>query len=226
MDLGKALALVAGCVVCNAYAEQPPKLMVKPQSIELSKRPTQSQSREADAETFEFMGIGIGAPLVPECPRERLPYAGSVYDLSGRKSACWAANGMRAGSPTDTRNNESLILLPLDSKRPIGTGSVTATVVDGKVEGLTISTDGFAHAQEIFEQLKQKLGKPSLQDTVQVVSGVGANFSSPRAVWELPGVYIRFNGIVGAVNTGLIIVSTDEERKREEARKLQRAKSF
>lgn len=226
MDLGRALALVAGFLACNAYAEQSPKMVVKRQSIEQIEHAIPPQSRTAEAEPFEFMGIGIGSPLVAECPREQLPYAGSVYNLSGLKSACWAADGMRAGSPTDTTNNDSLILLPLDSKRPTGTGSVRATVVDGKVEGLTISTDGFAHAQEIFEQLKQKLGKPTHQDTVQVVSGVGAKFSSPRALWELPGVYVSFNGIVGAVNTGIIIVRTDEETRREEARALQRAKSF
>lgn len=61
---------------------------------------------------------------------------------------------------------------------------------------------------------------------MQLVSGVGANFVSPRAVWELPGTYVQFNGIVGAVNSGIILVYTEKGKAREAARQQQRAKSF
>lgn len=224
MDWRKALLLVACSGVGTANADAPPLVVVK-------REPIQADAGSPRAEVpigtpFEFMGIMVGAPLGPECPQEQIPYAGSVYKLEAAKTACWAALGMQPGARTDTRNNDNLTVVPLSNKRPTGTGSVSAVVVNGVVEGLSVSTDGFVHAQELFEQLKQKLGTPSKQDTVKVISGVGASFTSPRAVWELPGAYVQFNGIVGAVNTGIILVYTDAEKAREQARQQQRAKSF
>ncbi|MBA0348378.1 hypothetical protein JAK62_19525 [Stenotrophomonas maltophilia] len=224
MDWRKAVVLVAVGVVGTAHAAAPPLVVIKKEATESS---AVGRSADATAGTpFEFMGITLGAPLGPECPREQIPYAGAVYNLGAAKSACWVAMGMQPGARTDTVNNDLLTLVPLSNKRPTGTGSVTAVVVNGVVEGLTISTDGFVHAQELFEQLKQKLGAPTKHDTVQVVSGVGANFAGPRAVWELPGTYVQFNGIVGAVNTGVIQVFTNTGKAREAARQQQRAKSF
>ncbi|QGL94590.1 hypothetical protein FEO92_20255 [Stenotrophomonas maltophilia] len=224
MDWRKALVLLAGGIIGTAHAAPPPLVVIKKGTDETS--PVERSIGATAGAPFEFMGITLGAPLGPECPREQIPHAGAVYDLSAAKSACWVAMGMQPGARTNTVNNDLLTVVPLSNKRPIGTGSVTAVIVNGVVEGLTISTDGFVHAQELFEQLKQKLGAPTKHDTVQVVSGVGANFSGPRAVWELPGTYVQFNGIVGAVNSGLIQVYTEKGKAREAARQQQRAKSF
>ncbi len=221
MNWWKPLLVMLAGVAGNAHADAPRVAAVTQEPMKASERPPLPAGVG-----FEFMGIVLGAPVVPECPQEQIPYAGAVYKLEAAQSACWAATGMRPGSQTDIRNNELLTVVPLSNKRPTGTGSVSAVVVNGVVEGLSISTDGFVHAQELFEQLKQKLGKPSQQDSVQVVSGVGAKFVSPRAVWQLPGVYVQFNGIVGDVNTGIILVYTDAGKAREAARQQQREKSF
>ncbi|MBH1622421.1 hypothetical protein [Stenotrophomonas maltophilia] len=224
MDWRKAFVFLAGGVIGAAHAAAQPLVVVKEGTKETN--PVERSLAATAGAPFEFMGITLGAPLGPECPREQIPNAGAVYNLGAAKSACWVATGMQPGARTNTINNDLLMVVPLSNKRPTGTGSVTAVVVNGVVEGLTISTDGFVHAQELFEQLKVKLGAPTKHDTVQVVSGVGANFVGPRAVWELPGTYVQFNGIVGAVNSGIILVYTEKGKAREAARQQQRAKSF
>lgn len=226
MDWRRTLVLLAGAMVGSASAQLPPLVVVKKVAAQEGAQPEAAAADVATAMPFEFMGITLGAPLVPECPREQIPHAGAVYDLSAIESACWATSSMRPDSKTNTRNNTNLTVVPPSSKRPTGTRQVTASVVDGAVVGLSISTDGFVHAKELFEQLKQKLGEPTLQDEVQVTSGVGATFAAPRAVWELPGAYVKFNGIVQAVNSGLIVVYTPAERARVLAREKENAKTF
>lgn len=224
MDWRKALVLVAGGLVGAANAQTAPLVAVKREPVE-SGVPAPRSALPSSA-PFEFMGITLGAPLVPECPKQSMPHAGGVYELGTAKSACWVAPGMRPGARTDLRNNEDLMIVPLANSRPTGTGAVGAMVVNGVVEGLTVSTDGFAHAQELFAQLQQKLGAPTKQDVVHVSSGTGASFSSPRAVWELPGAYVQFNGIVETMNSDVIKVFSDAGRARDLARQKQRAKSF
>lgn len=219
MDWRKGLVLLAGCAMGTATAADQRPRFEPIETIGLPAKVNQTP-------VFEFMGIEVGGALGPECPVEHLPYAGAVYKTDTATTACWMASNMRSGSETNLRNNAELRIVPMSNKRPLGTGAVFASVVGGKVAGLTVSTDGFVHAQEIFEQLKLKLGKPTTEDTVQVVSGVGAKFTSPRASWDLPGVQVQFNGIVNAVNTGIITVRTNAEKTREQARRLQEAKSF
>lgn len=226
MDWRKAMVILVGASIGTAFAQAPPLVVVK----KVAEAPRAQQAAATVVSTggkpFEFMGIIVGAPLVSECPRSRAPRAEMIYDLSAAQTACWATATMRADSRTDARNNAHLTVVPLGSKRPTGTKEVTASVVDGVVEGLSISTDGFVHSRELFDQLKQKLGEPTLQDEVQVTSGVGATFSSPRAVWDLPDVYVKFNGIIGSVNHGLIVVYTHAEKERALAREQASAKSF
>ncbi len=219
MDWGKVLVLLLVCA-SGTVAAADKRLRFEP--IEASGLPAKVNQVPA----FEFMGIEVGGRLGPECPMEHIPYGGAVYKTEAATSACWMASNMRPGSETNLRHNPELSIVPVRNKRPVGTGVVFASVVDGKVAGLTVTTDGFAHAQEIFEQLKLKLGKPTTEDTAQVISGVGAKFTSPRASWDLPGVQVQFNGIVNAVNTGIITVRTTAEKNREQARRLQDAKSF
>lgn len=226
MDWRKTLVLLIGASVGSAFAQAPPLVVVKKVTGAPRAQQTAATANSAAGEPFEFMGILVGAPLVSECPRSRAPRAEMIYDLSAAQTACWATATMRADSRTDARNNTHLTLVPLGTKRPTGTKEVTASVLEGIVEGLSVSTDGFVHAQELFDQLKQKLGEPTLQDVVQVTSGVGAAFSSPRAVWDLPDVYVKFNGITGSVNSGLIVVYTHAEKDRVLARERASAKSF
>lgn len=227
MDWRKTLVLVIGSTIGSVSAQAPPPLVVVKEVVGPARAQTSAAAASSSpAATFEFMGINVGAPLVRECAKKHIPYGGAIYDLSASESACWATASMRPSASTNTRNNESLTIVPPSKKRPTGTAQVTASIVDGSVEGLTVLTDGFVHAQQLFEQLKQKLGEPTVQDVVQVTSGVGATFSSPRAVWELPNAYVKYNGIIGEVNSGLILVYTYAEKERVLAREKERAKSF
>ncbi len=226
MDWRKCYVLLAAGVMGTAWAESPPIVVVKSKTSQQSATLSSPATPTAMPARFEFMGIEVGAPVVPECPTEQIPYAGPVYEFKTASGACWTASGMRPTNRTDVVNNDSLSIMPLANKRPTGTRRVTAIVVNGQIEGLEVETDGYVHAQDLFEQLKQKLGTPTLQDEIQVTTGVGAKFSSPRALWSLPAAHIKFNGIVGTVDSGLIVVRTPAEQEREDARQKQRAKTF
>nr|WP_313268988.1 hypothetical protein [Stenotrophomonas geniculata] len=232
MEWRKVVVLAVGGLIGSAHAQSGSLPEIKRQTIGLEspnkirKAGAADGGEEAVAGTgFEFMGIALGRPLVRECPQERA-YGGNLYNISSRTEACWATFSMRPDPRLNTRNNRSLPIAPMDNKRPTGTHAVTAIVVDGRIEGLNVETDGFRHANELLEQLQQKLGKPTLQETTEVISGVGAKFTSPKAVWDLPDAYVQFNGIVGTVDAGLIVVFTPAQRAREMARQVENAKSF
>ena len=225
MDWRKSLVLLALGAVGTVGAQTPDPSEVKRQAISVEKANTSRRSDERPNNGFEFMGIFVGGRLVRECPVKQL-YGGAIYDLSSLETACWATSDMRQDPRPNLRNNDALTVVPVSKKRPTGTRTVTAVVVDGRIEGLMVETDGFQHAQQLFEQLQQKLGKPTTQGTSDVVSGVGAKFSSPEAVWNLPNVYVRFSGIVGAIDSGLILVYTPEQQAREAQRQKAQTKSF
>lgn len=225
MDWRKSLVLLVLGAVGTVDAQTPAPREVKRQAISVENTNTSRRSDERPDTGFEFMGIVVGGRLVRECPIEQL-YGGAIYDLSSLESACWATSSMRQSPRPNLRNNDALTVVPVAKKRPTGTRAVTAIVVDGRIEGLRVETDGFQHAQELFEQLQQKLGKPTIQGTSDVVSGVGAKFSSPEAVWNLPNVYVHFSGIVGAIDSGLISVYTPEQQAREAMRQEAQTKSF
>ncbi|MDJ1520550.1 hypothetical protein MF545_00445 [Stenotrophomonas maltophilia] len=232
MDWRKVAVLAVGGLIGSVHAQSGYLSDIKRQAIglEAPNKIGRGGSKEAGGDSapatgFEFMGIILGGPLVRECPQERA-YGGNLYDVASRKTACWATFSMRPDPRLNVRNNRSLPIAPMDSKRPTGTHAVTAIVVDGRIEGLNVETDGFRHANELLEQLQQKLGKPTFQESAEVISGVGAKFSSPRAVWDLPDAYVQFNGIVGTVDAGLIVVFTQAQRAREIARQSENAKTF
>ena len=225
MDWRKSLVLLVLGAVGTVDAQTPAPSEVKRQAISVENTNTSRRSDERPDTGFEFMGIVVGGRLVRECPIEQL-YGGAIYDLSSLESACWATSSMRQSPRPNLRNNDALTVVPVAKKRPTGTRAVTAIVVDGRIEGLRVETDGFQHAQELFEQLQQKLGKPTIQGTSDVVSGVGAKFSSPEAVWNLPNVYVHFSGIVGAIDSGLISVYTPEQQAREAMGQEAQTKSF
>lgn len=232
MEWRKVAVLAVGGLMGSAHAQSGSLPEIKRQAIGLEshhnvrKADASEAARVADAAAgFEFMGITLGGPLVRECPQER-SYGGYIYSVSSRDSACWATFSMRPDPRLNVRNNRALPIAPLDNKRPTGTQAVTAIVVNGRVEGLNVQTDGFRHANELLEQLQKKLGRPTWQETGEVVSGVGAKFASPKAVWELPDAYVQFNGIVGTVDAGLIVVYTPAQKAREMARQAENASSF
>ncbi|MCF3492643.1 hypothetical protein GUV62_07975 [Stenotrophomonas maltophilia] len=232
MEWRKVAVLAVSGLVGSVHAQSGSHHEIKRQVIGLEvpnkvrKTGTSTGVDEAASATgFEFMGITLGGPLVRECPQEHA-YGGNLYNVASRNSACWATFSMRPDPRLNTRNNRTLPIAPMDNKRPTGTHAVTAIVVDGRIEGLNVETDGFRHANELLGQLKQKLGTPTLQETTEVISGVGARFSSPKAVWDLPDAYVQFNGIVDTVDAGLIVVLTQAQRAREMARQSENEKSF
>jgi len=231
MEWRNVAVLAVGGLIGSAYAQSGSIPEVKRQAIGLEshnkvrKADASEAGVEARAAGFEFMGITLGGPLVPECPQER-SYGGNLYDVASRTSACWATLSMRPDPRLNVRNNRALPIAPLDNKRPTGTQAVTAIVVNGRIEGLRVETDGFRHANELLEQLQKKLGRPTWQETGEVLSGVGAKFASPKAVWELPDAYVQFNGIIGTVDAGLIVVYTPAQKAREMARQAENASSF
>jgi hypothetical protein len=63
---------------------------------------------------------------------------------------------------------------------------ISATVVDGNVEGIKFGTFGVRNATSVLDALTTKYGKPTDLTTSKVQNGYGASFDAITAVWLLP----------------------------------------
>lgn len=180
----------------------------------------------APAASIEFMGVQIGSELVAECRAETAAGLAEFYRMTQADAPCWMSQTGRPGSQEAPRNVDSLPLLIVRDKRPEGTNAVRALVIDGRVEGLWVDTDGFVHQARLLEQLTRKLGTPTKREESEVTAGSGATFTAVSAFWVAPNLNVIFKGLAGRIDEGYISVSSDIGSKHLEAKAASNLKTF
>lgn len=176
----------------------------------------------ARSPSFDFMGIQIGGDLGTSCAIEEIE--SQRFELP-----CWIDSDLN-NDPRRKRHyygdRDALLVHTPTNKRPVGTGDVSALVLNGRVEAVTVRTDGFAHQEQIFDQLQVKFGKPDSVRRSPVISAVGAKFDSIEAVWILPTGRAEFVGISSQVTRGFIKVYSNEGFARASKEAARDAASF
>ncbi|MEP7364174.1 MAG: hypothetical protein ABI972_13040 [Acidobacteriota bacterium] len=96
---------------------------------------------------------------------------------------------------------------------------VSAELDNGRLVGISATTDGLQVEQEAGGELRAKYGtRHSRQQRFNTRTDTGAKFETWDFFWDLPGLRVEYYVINGNVNRGLLIVQTEEAYQRRLAR--------
>lgn len=213
-----ALALSA----CNQQSEKNADVSPQPQPTPVKELPSK-----------QIGGIELGqAANLQECEKERA--FGSIrYKYEPTNTPCWQASIFDQGGKLkldlgEMPQNTSVEVNFGRKAIPDGiyhVGKVTTMV--GKIEDVTLETQGVDRQQEIYELLAAKWGQPTSTNVERLQNGFGARYDSVEAFWALQGISIQYVGMLNH-EQGLIIFRSDASnaQMRERDKKLRGAESF
>lgn len=188
----------------------------------------------ADAQSPTIFGITLMQPMpLPECSSkpEAVRKFRKAYEKYQNKITLWfpyeaAKTGpcyermtAKAGTDAPLFDEGISVDFPM-SQLPDGAkwDGVSATIIDGKVQGVTFLTYGYNSQTLVLDQLKAKFGEPTIFKPVKKQNGYGATFESIEAVWSPGnGITITFEGTLSRTDVGLVQVQTQAARNRLKA---------
>jgi len=216
------LLLVLALSACNQQSEKTADASPQPQPTPVKEIPSK-----------QIGGIELGQPAnLQECDKERA--FGSIrYKYEPTNTPCWQASIFDQGGKLKLDLGE----MPQNTSIEVNFGRKAipdgiyfvgkVTTIAGKIEDVTLETQGIDRQQEVYELLTAKWGQPSSTNVEKLQNGFGARYDSVEAFWALQGISIQYVGMLNH-EQGLIIFRSDASnaQMRERDKKLRGAESF
>lgn len=180
-------------------------------------KPKQSHQLK-EAPSLDLAGIMLGQPMtMKECPSEIILKDHRSYksdmDLKPEDKPCWKHT--YRGKPLEPLPQNGKVDIIRSTDYP-GVKGITAQLVNGSVEGITLITYGKNWQDRFFENLSEKYGKPSTNETTTEQNMMGAKFSNIVAEWKFTNLSVRFTGIVSDIYSGIVSASTPAGARADE----------
>lgn len=158
----------------------------------------------------KIYGFTLGQPLpLSECRKTSV--AGRLTYLAPTDTPCVKVNLDVPREPLDvqtTSKNVSIVFPANKAPANSAYSQVTAMLRGGSLEAITVSTQGYATQQLVYDDLVAKYGPPTTASNVPL-QGAGATLSGGiNARWERPDVVVEFLGVSGGAHTGTLRVMT------------------
>lgn len=180
-----------------------------------------------------LFGITINEPLaVSECSadpervknyykfKSKYPrdYVTSYPYSIAKESPCYKRINAKAGSSQPLEDEGVSIDFPAGKSPSVAKfGTVSAYVMEGKVQRVYFQTYGLSSQEDVFAQLKAKFGEPSSNKMVGWQNGFGAKYDAINAEWLLGGgLAVTFIGFDTSRDGGVVYLDTEYARKKTE----------
>lgn len=151
-----------------------------------------------------IFGLALGQPLaLPECPKIG---AGAHIQYGYSKESCYqrTTNIAACSALIDGYARIEFPVLSL----PYWAKSVTARVVEGRIEGIRIYTSGIKGQKPALDALSEKFGKPSSSLNTEVQNRMGAKYQSLNSLWTVSDVSVVLIGTTGHLDDGEVEIAT------------------
>ena len=176
--------------------------------------PSVGASEQAIGAKVVVFGIELHAPIaLPECPftsyykKSRNRFEPSKYEVT-IKTACYK----RMGAPADgvPMHDETIeVTWPMLQGPELAKGDVSVRMVNNLVERISFSTNGMSTQSSDLDSLMQKFGPSTESSSEKFSNRLGLAYDSIVASWDTPsGVSVRFKGISGRVDYGVVVIFT------------------
>lgn len=173
-----------------------------------------SLATSVGAVDMKVLGFQLGTRIaLPECKvsshvyiSPRLPN----YKLYADKQKTTCIDEQR--SPQKGKfGTRSIRLSEADTPQTVKGAQLGAFDSDGILVGISMSTYGVINQQFDLNQLTVKYGKPTRLSTTTVQNPFGARYEIIHARWwDLDGLSVSFDGSIGLLDEGLIVIDTQE----------------
>jgi hypothetical protein len=172
---------------------------------------TSAQTRIGAQSVF---GFSLGEKLaMPECPfdTQNKFYVDDsrVAAFEGKalsKTTCFEHwDNALAGQPAGT---ERVGIKFPEGESPSIAAGVSALLIDGRLESVSIDTAGLSNQDQVMAALKQKYGAPTSTNETKKQNSFGAVFNSHFAVWKFANLTVVFKGTTSHIDSGLVNIET------------------
>lgn len=165
-----------------------------------------------EAPSLDLAGISFGQPItMKECPSEITlnDYRSYKSDmgLKPEDKPCWKHTHFIGGKPLEPLPQNGKVNIITSTAYP-GVKEITAVIVNGSVEKIALITYGNNWQDRIFENLSQKYGSPSMNETTTEQNMMGAKFTYIVAEWKFTNLSVSFAGIMSDIDTGFVFAVT------------------
>lgn len=177
---------------------------------------------------INIVGMRFGDPLgLGTC---------SLFQLGRLKQNCFdlvTQIGKDFGGETTVPDDMKIVTL-VSANCPSWVWNCTAyvTVHDGRLDGVSLFTNGRNSASVVTRDLTAKYGKPSRIIAGTVTPDTGNPFKINEPEWDLPGLRVRYeivrkedDGSRVKINEGIVRIMTDAEYLRRKAKEKEPVKS-
>ncbi|MFT3762681.1 MAG: hypothetical protein QM761_08735 [Pseudoxanthomonas sp.] len=180
-----------------------------------------------EAPSLDLAGISFGQPVtMKECPSEIIlrDYRSYKSDmgLKPEDKPCWKHT--YRGKPLEPLPQNGKINIITSTDYP-GVKDITAQIVNGSVEGITLITYGKNWQDRIFDNLSQKYGTPTTNETTTEQNMMGAKFSNIVAEWKFTNLNVSFAGIMSDIHTGIVSATTPTGERADEVERQEKKNS-
>lgn len=161
----------------------------------------------AAEEPLTLFGIPFNEPLtLPECPWEEESSQTREYISLGWDRTCFSRlRGI--GEPVD--DGSYSIHFPWEERPSMG--KVSAEVVDGRIQQLSVITEGPLSQERVLRDLTVKFGAPQSINRPTVEKTGGGVYEAIDAEWMLSdGAHVSFRSGLNNLQVGAVIISTEE----------------
>lgn len=162
-------------------------------------------------ELHTAFGISLGRPLaMPECPKFGSGPA-ATYGTPNR--LCWKRS-FNLQSCTPPVNGTVRIAFPaLQLPVWVSGSEVTARLIEGRVEGVMITTTGVRTQHFTFDDLVAKYGTAKEKSSIKMQNRAGAFFEATLAAWSVGEVEVTFFGAIRSLDAGRVQIATPAGEK-------------
>lgn len=137
-----------------------------------------------------------------------------------RASSCYKRNFERAGDDRAPITADPPTLRIENAHNVSGIASFhRVIIIDGRLEGITVGTEGLDYYQTIHDALLKKYGEPNEVAHIAEQNRMGATFDNKIEIWRFAGLTVTYIEMIGSLNGGSLEIITDAGRAELERRK-------
>lgn len=184
-------------------------------SVKKAVGPVASPAPKA-APSRDVLGITLGTPFsLPECgldnsnpdfDKYRGHHSYEPLYTAGKYGTCYQARWQNP--PYTPESTDEVMLAFAATPQEITSDGISANIIDGNVESMTLTTHGVQGQTEALAMLTEKYGTPTTLATDKVQNRMGASYDRITATWAFSDLSVAFLGIGSKIDYGIIVIST------------------
>ena len=170
--------------------------------------PAKGADQRKPAPDRKVFGMLLGGRFtLGECPTDKR----GRYDKYKSEGPCFTFLGREKKGETLEQNPKIVIEFPiLQDLAPSRSSTILATVLNGRLEAISMSTHGVRTVDRDLKILTAKYGEPHQLQRRTVQTAGDGTFEAVSAFWVFEDLAVTYESAFGRLDLGLIMIDTPQ----------------